>query len=190
VRIFFFARKPNVAAADLTERLKHVAGGRVHVGIVVPHGCTPATGLPEVELDAGANPFDGLLRRLIGKLGLGKEASALEQAEPGHRLVIDRRQGAIHLDRFELTSIPEQSRPFKFLLELALANGESVSHERLAEVLGGKGAGPDVAKDTKRRTLEAMKLSFSKKGLALPSLEEIIVTRAGGYALGVPAFVS
>jgi len=191
VRLFFFARKPGVEPAELAQRLRQVAGGKVHVGIVVPSGCTTRTGLAEVELDTGGTPFEGVLRRLIQALGLEKEASALEQAGAGARLVIDRRQGAVFFDGFKLSSIPEKSQYFKFLLELAKAGGEAVSRDRLNQILGGNDCRPETAKDAKKRTVEAIQLSYRKNELVAPEVvKDIIVTRNGGYALSVPAFVS
>lgn len=186
-RAIFLSRKPTGPSKDLVERLRQLAGkGRPL--LVTPAGCHCDCGLAEVELELENDPFATLLKRGIVAAGLSKEASAEDQADAAARIVVDPRQGTIRFDGTLLSSIDGQSRHFKFLLELAKANGEVVPASDLNKVLGGR---PDAAKDAAKRARQSIALSFKKASLSPPEdLGKVVVTTNGGYAMRVPAFVS
>ena len=182
-------RKPPAAPGAMADRLRQIAGSKVQVGLVVPSGCAADIGLAEVQFDTGDAPFDGVLNRLISRLGLEKEALAVEQAPAGTRVVIDRKRGTIHLDGVLLSSIDQQSHYFR---------SSSSSPPRAETSCRRRGSTRSSEAETLARRCERRKEADGRSDRArlqegrraLPGLNEIIVTHRGGYSMPAPAFVS
>lgn len=188
IRVFFLARAPLLPSA-VAERLNSLSAG-VKAILVVPEGAA-GTGLTEVELGVPCGPFERLIRSIIENGKLHAHVHAIEYAPDEARLVIDRHHAMAWLDRVPL-ALAADKQPFQLLLALAEARGSGVPRKKLLAQIASNGDDPEVAwRRAKKRTLDAIRASFSCAGRSVPAdLDRMIAPRTGGDALTFRSYLT
>jgi hypothetical protein len=188
IRVFLLARAP-LFPSVVAERLNSLSAG-VKPIVVVPEGIA-GTGLTEVELGVPCGPFERLIRPIIENGKLHAHVHAIEYAPAEVRLVIDRHHALAWLDGVPL-ALAADAQPFQLLTVLAEARGAGVPRKKILAEIASNGDDPEVAwRKAKKRTLDAIRASFSSAGRSVPAdLERMIAPRTGGEALTFRSYLA
>jgi hypothetical protein len=184
VAVFLASRQPAANAAALVR----ASTKGTHTVLLVPHDCTCAVDLPTVPCRLPIGPYETLMGRIVKEVGL--EDSISPELWAHEDLILDCNRATAWFRGVELTGLKSDTQPFRFAVEVAMAQGSIVTKQVLNAALSPSRDDEEAAKKAKLAFTKAVKASFVAAGRPWPTeTVAIFGARGGGYALNTTARV-
>jgi hypothetical protein len=169
------------------ERIRAVAGGAPSFLLIPPSG-TDTSELSKVHLEMVLPKRNQVLRDAIHACGVTQSVPAIHFAPDGARLIVDTLLKRIWVDGVELSDIPSDSHPFRFVELMARSYNPISLDEISAQLSSGRQDGNTTARQAKGNAKKIIYKAMRDAGRAL-GLDPFPSAGVGFYRCALPSHV-